>query len=163
MGAETMAQIIVGVVAVLGLAWKIYRDYRSRREAGDVQKNIDGLHQHINRVARERFANTILIVLTSAILAVGLLVLFDRVGDLEDWTDKADALITASRPPGSEKTLDKSGDLGDWSEAVYCPDGYYVCGMKQRVQSPQGCKEDDTAMNAVAFYCCPLKPTKSVD
>ena len=157
------AEYIVVAVAVLGLAWKIYRDHRSWREAGDVQKNIDGLHQHINRVARDRFANTILIVLTSAILALGLVVLFERVEDLEDWTAKADVLIKAPRPPGSEKTLDKSGDLGDWSEAVFCPDGYYVCGMKQRVQSPQGCKEDDTAMNAVAFFCCPLKPTKSVD
>lgn len=38
-----------------------------------------------------------------------------------------------------------------------CPRGQYVCGLLQKVELP--IDGDDTAMNAVAFYCCPLNPT----
>ena len=45
------------------------------------------------------------------------------------------------------------GPWGKWSEGVFCEPGEYVCGMAQKVESNQK-KGDDSAMNAVAFYCC---------
>ena len=46
-----------------------------------------------------------------------------------------------------------NGPWGDWSEGVFCDPGEYVCGLEQRVE-PNQKKGDDSAMNAVAFYCC---------
>ena len=54
------------------------------------------------------------------------------------------------------KTFTNAGGWGQWSDPVHCPANYYVCGMAQRVESSQG-KGDDTAMNAVAFYCCAFR------
>jgi len=47
---------------------------------------------------------------------------------------------------------------GKWSKPVFCPSGYFVCGLRQKVEPDQNRGEDDTAMNAVAFYCCLLDP-----
>ena len=66
-----------------------------------------------------------------------------------------EAGAVAPRRPGSEIQFNNPTTWGDWSEPMFCPQGYYVCGLKQRVEDPVG-SEDDTAMNAVAFYCCPL-------
>lgn len=47
------------------------------------------------------------------------------------------------------------GPWGKWGQAEYCPDNQYVCGVAQKIEGKQG-QGDDTAMNAVGFYCCPL-------
>ena len=52
-------------------------------------------------------------------------------------------------------SFENGADWGNWSEIKYCPKETYVCGMRQRVEPSQG-KGDDTAMNAVEFYCCPF-------
>lgn len=57
-----------------------------------------------------------------------------------------------------EVQFNRAGDWGRWSEIRMCPAKTYVCGMRQKIEPPQGggYGDDDTAMNAVAFYCCPL-------
>ncbi|KAK9954916.1 hypothetical protein ABG768_014830 [Culter alburnus] len=42
------------------------------------------------------------------------------------------------------------GDWGDWSSAC---GGRGICGIKTRVESPQG-SGDDTALNDAQMYCC---------
>ncbi|KAL1253499.1 hypothetical protein QQF64_018192 [Cirrhinus molitorella] len=42
------------------------------------------------------------------------------------------------------------GDWGDWSETCR---GKGICGIKARVEAPQGIG-DDTALNDVRMYCC---------
>ena len=53
------------------------------------------------------------------------------------------------------RVFDNTGDWGDWSAARFCPSGQYVCGLRQLVEKDQK-KRDDTAMNGIEFYCCPL-------
>ncbi|CAG2240003.1 unnamed protein product [Mytilus edulis] len=57
--------------------------------------------------------------------------------------------------PSSATTLGTSGlwgDYGAWSE--YCAVGSAICGLKVRIQLPQGVIIDDTALNDVQFFCC---------
>ena len=65
--------------------------------------------------------------------------------------------VAPTEPPspvvGEQKTFSNSAGWGSWSEAVFCEPGQYVCGFQQRVEPSQG-RGDDTAMNAMAFYCC---------
>ena len=57
------------------------------------------------------------------------------------------------------KTFTNEGKWGKWSDPVYCDLGQYVCGLQQKVEEDQGGGingGDDSAMNAVAFFCCSL-------
>ena len=47
------------------------------------------------------------------------------------------------------------GSWGSWERPSYCPENYFVCGLRQRVERSQG-KGDDTALNDIALECCPL-------
>ena len=69
---------------------------------------------------------------------------------------------SAARTPGAEIGFANSGDWGRWSDPRFCPAGQYVCGMRQKVERDQG-NGDDSAMNAIAFYCCPLAPGAQVE
>ncbi len=42
------------------------------------------------------------------------------------------------------------GDWGGWSDAC---EGKGICGIKTRVEAPQG-RGDDTALNDVCMFCC---------
>jgi hypothetical protein len=44
---------------------------------------------------------------------------------------------------------------GTWRGAAFCPENHYVCGIEQKVEPQQG-NGDDTAVNGVRVYCCPL-------
>ena len=55
------------------------------------------------------------------------------------------------------RTVEFTGNWGDWTGSKFCPAGSYVAGIDQRVEPPQGggkeAGKDDTALNSVAFYC----------
>ena len=58
--------------------------------------------------------------------------------------------------PGPLMSFTNAGPWGEWSDAVYCGEGQYVCGLQQKVEGNQGPNRDDSAMNAVGFFCCSL-------
>ena len=120
-----------------------------------------------------------LVVITGAIVGVALYV--DRAtGKVNETADKLKGLAGrlteveeklpkgASEPksdakfqpgdrmPGDAIHFSNTGAWGGWSSAKFCPPNHYVCGLQQKVEpSIDG---DDTAMNGLAFYCCPLDP-----
>ena len=105
------------------------------------------------------------IVISALTAAVYMGALIERIKTVEAWiagdgkrTEQAFKDFTEGpHRPIIEKGFNNPTPWGYWSEPVYCPEGYYVCGLKQRVEGRQG-DGDDTAMNAVGFYCCPLAP-----
>lgn len=131
-----------------------------------------------------RFETGAVIAAVLAIIAGVIFVvrLDGRVGNLEEDVESIKKTLNtlderierrlqvfagASRAHGSRFTFSnvpKQGQSpkgwGTWSEPLYCPAGQYVCGLQQSVEPHQGpgTRDDDTAMNAVAFYCCPLDP-----
>ena len=44
------------------------------------------------------------------------------------------------------------GTYGGWSES--CAKGTGVCGIRTKVERPQGYDKDDSALNDVELYCC---------
>ena len=56
---------------------------------------------------------------------------------------------------GPKITFTNEGEWGKWSDPVYCDLEQYVCGLQQKVEENLG-GGDDSAMNAVAFFCCSL-------
>ena len=52
--------------------------------------------------------------------------------------------------------FDNTVGYGEISERRFCPAGHYICGLTQIVEPAKGKNVDDTAMNGMEFYCCPL-------
>ena len=90
-----------------------------------------------------------------------------RVGQLEEnQTDPVPApplepvvQEPVIREPEGRYEFARGRGWGSWSDPLYCPVNQYVCGLEQSIEPNQG-QGDDTAMNAVAFYCCPLDPSE---
>ena len=86
----------------------------------------------------------------------------DRLAALEARQNDVDPLSLTILPVRGAKPVrvwfGNAGGWGKWSPARYCSKDHYVCGLRQRVEPPQGGNygDDDTAMNAVEFYCCPF-------
>ena len=90
--------------------------------------------------------------------AADLTTLSDRVSGVENRQDDLEQvplmLIPKVAIQKTEKTFKNDGSWGKWSDdGVYCEQNEYVCGLNQKVERHIGSK-DDTAMNAVKFYCC---------
>jgi len=72
----------------------------------------------------------------------------ERVSSLENFVNK-------KRSPGGAIPVAGEAPWGGWRGATYCPTNHYICGLEQKIEPKQG-DGDDTAMNGVRFYCCPL-------
>ena len=77
-------------------------------------------------------------------------------GDLNTRVTKLESQWSKLRSPAQARTvvIDGGGSWGKWYDAS-CPVNQYVCGLGQKVEPQQG-RDDDTAMNAVRFQCCPV-------
>ena len=51
---------------------------------------------------------------------------------------------------------DSPDHWGSWSTWVFCPENTAVCGLKNLVEPNIFKDGDDTAHNAVVFYCCEM-------
>ena len=47
-----------------------------------------------------------------------------------------------------------SGSWGSWGNQSSCPINTFVCGIQVRIETPQGSKKDDTALNDLLIACC---------
>ena len=59
---------------------------------------------------------------------------------------------------GNWRTADNGKTWGKWLGFKACPDKQIICGMKTRIQAPQGERRDnrgdDSALNGVELVCC---------
>ncbi len=53
-------------------------------------------------------------------------------------------------------TTSNGAQWGSWTPAGFCPPQTAICGLKTRVESNRG-KKDDSALNDVMFSCCPVQ------
>jgi hypothetical protein len=82
--------------------------------------------------------------------------LSDQVSRLDGRLANLEGFLTKKRTPLPEPISPPGPGLwGTWHGPAFCPDNHYVCGIEQKVEPQQG-NGDDTAMNAVRVYCCPL-------
>ncbi|MGA7979700.1 MAG: hypothetical protein WCA32_05670 [Chromatiaceae bacterium] len=80
----------------------------------------------------------------------------ERLSQLDDKVTSIETFLTKKRTHLPEPVMAPGpAPWGTWKGAAFCPDNHYVCGIEQKVEPQQG-NGDDTALNAVRFYCCPL-------
>ena len=78
---------------------------------------------------------TVVVSIVTAATYVGALA--ERLKNIDEGVDQTiDAFITAPRRPGSEIKFSENGPWGRWSDPVFCPQGHYVCGLRQKLQAP---------------------------
>ena len=165
--AGDIASIVVALAAIAGGAWLALQRgvarARSFLSSPTVIRRLYGFGQAL------------------AVGAVGAIVLLvairfiessidDRVagtetvilGQVQALREQLATTQTDARTPGAEIDFANNGNWGTWSEPRFCSAGQYVCGMRQKVERNQG-NGDDSAMNAIAFYCCPLAPGAQVE
>jgi len=77
-----------------------------------------------------------------------------------------DDVMHAGTPDGLDKRQDVTeitvaeGSWGIWHPPIYCPEGTFLTGIEQRVESNQG-DGDDTGLNAIRFACNQKPPASS--
>ncbi len=77
----------------------------------------------------------------------------EKISRATSW---ASLINQKERQPSSTPIVPESSTpWGTWEAPAYCPKNQYICGIEQRVEGKQG-DGDDTAMNGLRFYCCPL-------
>ena len=94
----------------------------------------------------------VLVVLVRALIF--LVELDHRIGQIEENSIST----TSVRDRGNAIGFTNTGPQGNWSDVVTCPVNQYVCGLRQRVESPQQERIYYSGMNGIEFYCCPLDP-----
>ena len=72
-----------------------------------------------------------------------------------------DAFRSLNRLRLNQRVEGDPGYWGTWRDSFFCPENHYVCGLRQRIEPEQGPAElgnfnDDTAMNGLDMFCCPL-------
>ena len=82
---------------------------------------------------------------------------------LADIRQRLHDFETVARPAGEAQPVPGGTGWGRWYEPSFCPPLEYVCGLRQRVERPQGGSADDTSVNNIQFYCCPLAVPDNTD
>ena len=72
-----------------------------------------------------------------------------------------DAFHSLNRLPLKTTVDAHPGYWGTWRKEFFCPEQHYVCGLQQRIEKKLGgpklgAPNDDTAMNGLKMFCCPL-------
>ena len=75
----------------------------------------------------------------------------DSQGSGDDTGANAVRLYCSS--DGSGYSTSNEGPWGQWVWHTNCESGKLFCGIRTRVERPQGA-DDDTALNGVELYCC---------
>ena len=92
-----------------------------------------------------------------AAMASDLAALIQRITALETRKPELGQLRLSPIPrtdvEQEEMTFGSEKGWGEWSPAVSCNSNQYVCGLRQKVEPPQG-DNDDTGLNDIKFYCC---------
>ena len=86
-------------------------------------------------------------------------------GEFQTMRSSLEAFQALERLPLRHRVDADPGHWGDWREVFSCPERHYVCGLQQRIESPLGggSGRDDTAMNGLRMFCCPLFETDSAE
>ena len=75
--------------------------------------------------------------------------------------EPVDLEIVDPRVVGDRREFANTVRWGKWSVPAYCPTNHYVCGLAQKAEPGRGSGTDDTAVNGIAFYCCPLPAARA--
>jgi hypothetical protein len=67
--------------------------------------------------------------------------------------DTAANSVEMSCSDGASIATDNGGPWGSWTDWSFCGPSEKVCGLRVRVEGPQG-GGDDTGMNALELFCC---------
>ena len=82
--------------------------------------------------------------------------------ELQSIDSSLEAFRTLERLPLRQRVDGHPGFWGSWRQEFSCPARHYVCGLQQRIEGQQGGGgPDDTAMNGLRMFCCPLFATDS--
>ncbi|XP_067232584.1 vitelline membrane outer layer protein 1-like [Chanodichthys erythropterus] len=74
---------------------------------------------------------------------------------LQDNTAANNIRFKCSQGEGTDLLLQGDGtDRGEWGDWSPLCQGKGICGIRTRVEEPQGYLRDDTALNDVRMYCC---------
>lgn len=76
-------------------------------------------------------------------------------GDLGDDTAVGDMKVICTNYPENE--IEGEGEeWGFWGPWAECPPDTAVCGLQTRLEPYKGVMDDDTALNDIRVFCCPL-------
>ena len=76
-------------------------------------------------------------------------------GGLIERVEVIEGSLMKERKPDPPIHTPGEGPWGGWTGAAFCPQNAYICGLEQKIEARQG-RDDDTAMNGIRFFCCPL-------
>ena len=123
---------------------------------------MNGRASHSNLTLWSLIVAVLIGLVTGAVYIGELKGGLDTVREALAKLDKEEPRMEDPVPPDPEPqerirkgpvTFANGGGWGNWSDPQFCDPGWYICGLEQRVEPRQG-DGDDTAMNAIAFYCC---------
>ena len=78
--------------------------------------------------------------------------------DLKTLKDRQQEFQSLNRLKLTKTVEADPGYWGTWRKKFYCPANYYLCGLQQRIEKRRGKRshDDDSAMNGLRMFCCPL-------